>query len=101
MTAPRPLTVGIERNLLGGTFRDMAKRLRDDAAAAEARSQGLSEGHNQWSLCSAGYLVVVAHLECVVNDAYLDATHGKLAGVADKAQRRMAAYWASKLEDFE
>lgn len=46
MMAPRPLTVGMERNLLGGTFRDMAKRLRDDAAAAESRSSGLSEGHN-------------------------------------------------------
>lgn len=101
MTAPRPLTVGMKRTLLGGTFRDMAHRLRDDAAGAETRSQGLSEGHNQWSLCSAGYLVVVAHLECVINDAYLDATHGTLAGADAKAQRKMATYWASKMRDFE
>lgn len=36
-----------------------------------------------------------------MNDAYLDATHGRLAGVSDKAQRKMAAYWASKMDDFE
>src|SRR5262249_394633 len=70
---PGGLREGMTRSMLGGTFRDMARRLRKEAKEAEDRSEGLSEVHAQAESCAAGHLVVVAYLESVINDAYLDA----------------------------
>lgn len=95
------LKEGMERTQLGGTFRNAARRLRDEAAAAEARSSHLSEAHVQAELCCAGYLVVVAYLESVVNDAFLNAARRALHGPRIRVQQKMAEYWRNKARDYK